>query len=118
MLLKLKANQRKTLFLVSKMSFRLIVSPSFTSKSKKWQSIFFWNHNVISLTISCLACKINNKGNLSFLSVQQWLTISIGSSPKLSTDSSVNAGHWVSSKEIDLLIKTLRITNKSQIVHL
>ena len=54
---------------------------------------FFWNHNVIPLTISSLACEINNKGNLTSLSVQQWLTISTGSSPKLSVDTSVNASN-------------------------
>ena len=79
---------------------------------KNNNQFFFWNPNVILLTISSLACNISNKGNLTSLSVQQRLTISTGSSPNLSIDTSVDAsnkeGSWFAAK-------TLRITeNKAK----
>ena len=89
---------------------RSMVSPLFTSEIQKWH--FFWGHNIISLTKSSLACKINdksNKGNLSFLSVPQWLATSTGSSPLTLL--------WiqVSSKEKDYWQKHLKLQKLGQI---
>ena len=46
--------------------------------------------------------KINNNSDLKFFLIQQWFTISTGSSPKLSTNTSV-------SPEMEILTITFRI---------
>ena len=74
--------------------------------------MFFWDYNFISVTVNSSAYKTNNNSNnLNFFSIQQWLTISTSSSPKLSTDTSVNT-------DMEILTITLGITetrlNESQ----
>ena len=73
--------------------------------------MFFWDYNFISVTMNSSAYKTNNNSNFNFFSIQQWLTISTSSSPKLSTDTSVNT-------EMEILTIKLGITetrlNESQ----
>ena len=74
--------------------------------------MFFWDYNFISVTVNSSAYKTNNNSNnLNFFSIQQWLTISTSSSPKLSTDTSVNT-------DMEIVTITLGITetrlNESQ----
>ena len=74
--------------------------------------MFFWDYNFFSVTVNSSAYKTNNNSNnLNFFSIQQWLTISTSSSPKLSTDTSVNT-------DMEILTITLGITetrlNESQ----
>ena len=97
-------------FSVSKISFKLRVSPLFTSESQN-SADFWWDYNILSVTRNSSAYTINNNSNLNLFSIQQWLTISTSSSPKLRTDTSVKT-------EMGTLTITLRITetrpNKSQ----
>ena len=74
--------------------------------------MFFWDYNFFAVTVNSSAYKTNNNSNnLNFFSIQQWLTISTSSSPKLSTDTSVNT-------DMEILTITLGIAetrlNESQ----
>ena len=97
-------------FSVSKISFKLRVSPLFTSESQN-SADFWWDYNILSVTRNSSAYTINNNSNLNLFSIQQRLTISTSSSPKLRTHTSVKT-------EMGTLTITLRITetrpNKSQ----
>ena len=78
-------------------------SPLFTLESQNSAGFFFWDHNIISVTMNSSTYKINNNSDLKFFLIQQWLTISTSSSPKLSTDTTVNP-------EMEILTITFRIT--------
>ena len=65
-------------------------------------ALFFWDHNIISVTMNSSVCKIYNNSNLKFFSNQQWMKVSTSSSPKLNTDTTVNT-------EMEILAITLRI---------
>ena len=70
---------------------------------KSKQHFFFWDHNIISVTMNSSTYKINNNSDVKFSLIQQWFTISTSSSPRLSTDTSV-------SPEMEKLTITFRIT--------
>ena len=99
----LESQQTIDAFSVKEVSFKIIVSLSFTSEIQNWQSVFFWDHNVISLTIRSFS-RFSNLWQHQQVRVQN----------------SVLTLLWiqVSSKKMDLLTKTLAITkirkNKSQ----
>ena len=46
------------IFFGFKDTFQFIVSLSFTSGSQN-SAVFFWDHNIISVTLNSSACKIN-----------------------------------------------------------
>ena len=75
----------------------------FPLESQNSAVLFFWDHNIISITMNSSTYKINNNSDLKIFLIQQWLTMSTSSSPKLSTDTSVNP-------EMEILTITFRIT--------
>ena len=77
--------------------------PLFTLESQNSVVFFFWDHNIISVTMNSSTYKINNNSDVKFSLIQQWFTISTSSSPRLSTDTSV-------SPEMEKLTITFRIT--------
>ena len=72
-------------------------------RKSKQHFFFFWDHNIISVTMNSSTYKINNNSDVKFSLIQQRFTISTSSSPRLSIDTSV-------SPEMEILTITFRIT--------